>query len=60
MSLAQDIPLAPIFKDHALQGIYKGIRECHLAPDLLLMYQKEEGYPILHLVDIGSHSELFS
>jgi len=32
-------------------------RECHIKPDLLLVYRIENG--VLELVDIGSHSELF-
>ncbi|NLV66859.1 MAG: type II toxin-antitoxin system YafQ family toxin [Spirochaetes bacterium] len=27
------------FKDHKLIGIYKGRRECHIAPDWMLIYQ---------------------
>lgn len=47
-------------KDHALKGDWKGYRECHIRPDVLLIYKKEEEKLILILVDIGSHSSLFS
>jgi mRNA interferase YafQ len=45
------------FKDHRLVGNYKGRRECHVAPDFLLIYltEKEE----LTLERLGSHSDLF-
>jgi mRNA interferase YafQ len=36
-----------------------GYRECHLRPDLLLVYAKAEDPPSLILMRLGSHSELF-
>ncbi|MCK5153281.1 MAG: type II toxin-antitoxin system YafQ family toxin, partial [Spirochaetales bacterium] len=45
------------YKDHTLTGEYTGFKECHLKPDLLLIYQIN--HDILKLVDIGSHSTLF-
>ncbi|CCY74025.1 addiction module toxin RelE/StbE family [Brachyspira sp. CAG:700] len=54
------------YKDHKLIGKYAGFRECHIKPDLLLIYKKENNassgqLPILILVciAIGSHSDLF-
>ncbi len=46
-------------KDHDLNGIYLGYRECHIRSDLLLIYKIEYKKLILILVDVGSHSELF-
>ena len=46
-------------KDHALKGNYKGCRECHITPDWLLIYKRDEGRLILALVRNGSHSDLF-
>ncbi|EMG94958.1 addiction module toxin, RelE/StbE family [Helicobacter pylori GAM119Bi] len=37
-SLRNQIPLDEKFKDHALSGTYKGCRECHIKPDVLLVY----------------------
>jgi mRNA interferase YafQ len=45
------------YKDHQLKGNMKDFRECHIKPDLLLIYRIENN--VLELVDIGSHSELF-
>ena len=45
--------------DHALTGTRKGYRECHVRPDLLLIYKVEKDILILVLAEIGSHSELF-
>ena len=46
-------------KDHILTGNYDGFRECHILPDLLLIYNYDEQEKILYLYRIGSHSELF-
>ena len=44
--------------DHPLSGEYTNHRECHLKPDLLLIYKKPDDQT-LRLVRVGSHSELF-
>ncbi|MDI9349933.1 MAG: type II toxin-antitoxin system YafQ family toxin, partial [Candidatus Symbiobacter sp.] len=36
--LASDIPLDAKYRDHGLKGIWRGYRECHVKPDLLLIY----------------------
>ncbi len=45
-------------RDHALSGDWVGYRECHIKPDLLLIYRKLST-DILRLARLGSHSELF-
>ena len=64
--LLNDEILESKYKDHKLIGKYAGFRECHIKPDLLLIYKKENNassgrLPILILVciAIGSHSDLF-
>lgn len=57
--LAQDAPLPPRYQDHSLMGPWVGHRDCHLRPDLVLIYRKLDP-DILQLVRLGSHSELFS
>ena len=42
-----------------LKGKYKGFRECHIQPDWLLMYLKEDDVLVLTLVDTGTHADLF-
>lgn len=44
-------------KDHNLTGDYIGFRECHIAPDWLLIYRYEGEY--LELARTGTHSDLF-
>jgi mRNA interferase YafQ len=60
--LLMDISLPDKYHDHELTGEWDGFRECHLKPDLLLIYDifsetSEEN--ILKLIRLGSHSELF-
>ena len=57
-NLANDIPLEPKYRDHQLNGEWEGSRECHIRPDLLLVYRYEGNYLIL-LEMLGSHAELF-
>ena len=47
------------YHDHALSGNYVGHRECHIAPDWLLVYYKEKDILVLTLVRTGTHSDLF-
>lgn len=57
--LANNETLEAKYKDHALKGDLIDFRECHLKPDLLLIYQKQDDKLILYCLNIGSHSELF-
>lgn len=43
--------------DHPLTGEWKDHRDCHLKPDLVLIYRKPEP-DVIQLVRMGSHSEL--
>jgi mRNA interferase YafQ len=56
--LLVDDKLPPRNRDHELSGNWKGYRECHLKPDLLLIYRKPDT-DTLRLARLGSHSELF-
>lgn len=57
--LANDEVLPQNFRDHNLTGQYLGYRECHVYPDWLLIYKKQDGVLVLLLYRLGSHSELF-
>lgn len=46
-------------KPHKLKGIYNGYWECHVKPDLLLIWDENEQLFLLELVRIGTHSDLF-
>lgn len=58
-SLASGETLDEKYKDHALVGNYNGMRECHIQPDWLLIYQKNDSLLVLVLYRVGSHSDLF-
>lgn len=45
------------YKKHTLKGEYKGFEECHIKPDLLLIYKIQGGE--IYFYRLGSHSELF-
>ncbi len=45
-------------RDHTLSGDWTGCRECHIKPDLLLIYAIQDEHS-LRLLRLGSHSELF-
>ena len=57
-ALAADMTLDARLRDHALSGEWSGYRECHVRPDLLLIYCKI-GDDLLRVARLGSHSELF-
>jgi mRNA interferase YafQ len=46
-------------RDHTLSGNYAGHRECHIAPDWLLIYRVDSKMLILELMQTGTHSDLF-
>jgi len=46
-------------RPHILKGNYKGCWECHILPDLLLIWKQEEEEKEITLYRVGSHSELF-
>jgi len=58
VKLADDKPLPAKNRDHGLTGNWSGYRDCHVKPDLLLIYSKPDG-DTLRLVRLGPHSELF-
>ncbi|MEQ1789014.1 MAG: type II toxin-antitoxin system YafQ family toxin [Rickettsiales bacterium] len=55
--LASDSPLARRNVDHQLSGNWNDHRDCHIFPDLVLIYRKPKDNT-LELVRMGSHSEL--
>ena len=55
--LQADKVLADRHRDHALAGNWEGHRDCHIRPDLVLIYEKPDD-DTLRLVRLGSHSEL--
>ena len=56
--LVADAVIPPTYQDHPLSGTWSDHRDCHLKPDLVLIYRKPDR-ATLQLVRLGSHSELF-
>lgn len=52
-----DLPIA--MHDHPLSNNWGRHRECHIAPDWLLIYHIAEDVLVLELTRTGSHSDLF-
>lgn len=59
--LASGETLPREYRDHALVNSrkYKGMRECHIEPDWLLVYKITESVLVLTLFRTGTHSDLF-
>jgi mRNA interferase YafQ len=56
-TLASDEPLPERYQDHALTGNWNCYRDCHIRPDLILIYALPDSVS-LQLVRLGSHAEL--
>jgi len=56
-ALAHDQVLEPRYCDHSLTGKWKNHRDCHIKPDLILIYRLSDS-GILYLIRLGSHSNL--
>lgn len=54
--LCQDLAIPEKYRDHQLSGNLKDLRDCHIKPDLVLLYRKHNDS--VELVRLGSHSEL--
>lgn len=57
--LANGEQLEEKYQDHSLAGQWKGHRECHIAPDWLLIYYYNKDVLVLTLARTGTHSDLF-
>ena len=58
--LQNNVMLDDKYRDHDLKGKYHGFRECHIQPDWLLIYLKQDNFLTLTLVDTGTHADLFN
>lgn len=47
------------YKDHLLTGTFKGLNECHISPDWILIYSKNKTIKLITLIRTGTHSDLF-
>jgi len=47
------------YKPHVLKGNYKGLWECHIQPDWLLIWDQKDSIKLITLIRTGTHSDLF-
>lgn len=47
------------YHDHKLKGNFKGLNECHISPDWLLIYEKNTTIKLITLIRTGTHADLF-
>ena len=57
--LAKGETLDEKYHDHQLLGKLKDFRDCHIRPDLVLIYRIKENVLELYVYRIGSHSKLY-
>lgn len=56
--LKNNTPLPKHNKDHSLSGKLKGLRDCHVRPDLILIYSRDKKIKLIKLIRVGNHSNL--
>ncbi len=59
LKLIEGQPLPAKNRNHLLQGEYKGMWECHITPDWLLIYEKSDVIRIITLQRTDTHADLF-
>lgn len=57
-SLENEGQVPDTYKPHVLSGNFKGIWECHIKPDWLLLYSISDTIKLVRLIRTGSHSDI--
>ena len=57
--LITGIKLPDKYNEHRLKGNFSGLFECHISPDWLLIYLKDDSIKLITLIRTGTHSDLF-
>ena len=57
--LSQAGTLPASYRQHSLSGSRKGLWECHIEPDWLMIWEQNDTELILLLLETGTHSDLF-
>jgi mRNA interferase YafQ len=57
--LAKGESLPIKYKEHPLQGNWKGYSDCHIFPDIVLIFKRDLENDILKLARIGNHIQVF-
>jgi len=57
--LQEGVKMPLSYQDHALQGNLMGLRECHLAFDVVLVYERNSISKLITFINAGSHEKIF-
>lgn len=57
--LVENGKLPTKYRPHKLSGYYKGIWECHIQPDWLLLWKQDDEELVMLMTNTGTHSDLF-
>ncbi len=52
-------PMPRSFKDHPLKGKLKKYRDCHILPDLVMVYKIDKPNNAVYLLTLSNHSQTF-
>ena len=53
------MPMPKSFKDHPLEGKLKKYRDCHILPDLVMVYKIDKANNVAYLLTMSNHSQTF-
>lgn len=56
--LASGVTLPAKYRDHPMQGAWRGYRDCHIQGDWVLIYRIERNIITLYLSQTGTHSDI--
>jgi mRNA interferase YafQ len=59
LQLESGKPLPKEFKEHPLKGNYKGYFDCHIFPDLVMIFKRDIENDTIYLARLGNHNQLF-
>lgn len=58
-TLASGEALPDKYKTHPLHGNWQGYCDCHIFPDIVMIYKQDFENDTLKLARLGNHSQLF-
>lgn len=60
LEIFEENPLHPTLRNHALKGEYFGMRSVDVTGDVRIIFKEHDGYIEVILVDVGTHSQLYT
>lgn len=59
IDIFEDNPFDPVLRNHALKGGLSGYRSIDAGFDLRILFNEENGYEIVNIVQVGSHNQIY-